>query len=84
AHVAEVTAIRAQKNALLSTDPDATAGFSKEANQKLQAIFDAVDAGLAIAPGVKLLQFGGYVAEFRTDRQQLFPIGLDFGRGDRK
>ncbi|MGO8067893.1 methyl-accepting chemotaxis protein [Rhizobium leguminosarum] len=49
ANVAEVNAIRAQKNALLSTEPDAAAGFYKEADQNLQAMFDAVDAGHAIA-----------------------------------
>ncbi|MEI1249157.1 HAMP domain-containing methyl-accepting chemotaxis protein [Rhizobium aouanii] len=49
ANVAEVNAIRAQKNALLATDPDAAAGFYKEADQNLQAMFDAVDAGHAIA-----------------------------------
>ncbi|MGO7593473.1 HAMP domain-containing methyl-accepting chemotaxis protein [Rhizobium leguminosarum] len=49
ANVAEVNAIRAQKNALLSTDPDSAAGFYKEADQNLQAMFDAVDAGHAIA-----------------------------------
>jgi len=49
ANVAEVNAIRAQKNALLSTEPDAAAGFYKEADQNLQAMFDAVDAGHTIA-----------------------------------
>ncbi|MGO8504441.1 methyl-accepting chemotaxis protein [Rhizobium leguminosarum] len=49
ANVAEVNAIRAQKNALLSTEPDAAAGFYKEADQNLQAMFDALDAGHAIA-----------------------------------
>ncbi|RXT24840.1 methyl-accepting chemotaxis protein [Rhizobium leguminosarum] len=49
ANIAEVNAIRAQKNALLSTEPDAAAGFYKEADQNLQAMFDAVDAGHAIA-----------------------------------
>ncbi|MGW9949044.1 methyl-accepting chemotaxis protein [Rhizobium leguminosarum] len=49
ANVAEVNAIRAQKNALLSTDPDSAAGFYKEADQNLQAMFEAVDAGHAIA-----------------------------------
>lgn len=44
ANVAEVNAIRAQKNALLSTDPDSAAGFYKEADQNLQAMFEAVDA----------------------------------------
>ncbi|MBB6222053.1 HAMP domain-containing methyl-accepting chemotaxis protein [Rhizobium leguminosarum] len=49
ANIAEVNAIRAQKNALLSTDAETAAGFYKEADQNLQAMFDAVDAGLAIA-----------------------------------
>ncbi|MBY3135694.1 HAMP domain-containing protein [Rhizobium leguminosarum] len=49
ANVAEVNAIRAQKNALLSTDTDVAAGFYKEADQNLQAMFDAVAGGLAIA-----------------------------------
>ncbi|MGZ2421160.1 hypothetical protein [Rhizobium laguerreae] len=38
ANVAEVNAIRAQKNALLSTDTDVAAGFYKEADQNLQAM----------------------------------------------
>ncbi|MBY5824749.1 methyl-accepting chemotaxis protein [Rhizobium leguminosarum] len=49
ANVAEVNAIRAQKNALLSTEPAAADGFYKEADQNLQAMFDALDAGHAIA-----------------------------------
>ncbi|MCW1752519.1 HAMP domain-containing methyl-accepting chemotaxis protein [Rhizobium acaciae] len=48
ANIAEVNAIRAQKNALLSTDPAVVAGFYKEADQNLQTLLDTVDAGLAI------------------------------------
>ncbi|MBY3513690.1 HAMP domain-containing protein [Rhizobium laguerreae] len=48
ANIAEVNAVRAQKNALLSTDPAVVAGFYKEADQNLQTLLDTVDAGLAI------------------------------------
>ncbi|MGO7036291.1 methyl-accepting chemotaxis protein [Rhizobium ruizarguesonis] len=83
ANVAEVNAIRAQKNALLSTDPDATAGFYKEADQNLQAMFDAVDAGLAIASPEgkpyweKLLTIGAKFRDRSAELQQLD------ARGDR-
>ncbi|OHV19899.1 MULTISPECIES: HAMP domain-containing methyl-accepting chemotaxis protein [Rhizobium] len=77
ANIAEVDAIRAQKNALLSTDPEAAAGFYKEADQKLQAMFDAVDAGLAIAlpegkpHWEKLRTIGGKFREKSAELQQL-------------
>ncbi|MGO8091425.1 methyl-accepting chemotaxis protein [Rhizobium leguminosarum] len=95
ANVAEVNAIRAQKNALLSTEPDAAAGFYKEADQNLQAMFDALDAGHAIAspegkPYWEKLQTVG--AKFRdrsAELQQLDARGdqagalaLSLGMGD--
>nr|WP_064249495.1 methyl-accepting chemotaxis protein [Rhizobium leguminosarum]OAP90800.1 chemotaxis protein [Rhizobium leguminosarum] len=85
ANVAEVNAIRAQKNALLSTDPDATAGFNKEADQNLQAMFDAVDAGLAIASPEgkpyweKLLTIGAKFRDRSAELQQLDARGDQAG-----
>ncbi|MGO7972703.1 methyl-accepting chemotaxis protein [Rhizobium ruizarguesonis] len=85
ANVAEVNAIRAQKNALLSTDPDATAGFYKEADQNLQAMFDAVDAGLAIASPEgkpyweKLLTIGAKFRDRSAELQQLDARGDQAG-----
>ncbi|TBA65728.1 HAMP domain-containing methyl-accepting chemotaxis protein [Rhizobium ruizarguesonis] len=85
ANVAEVNAIRAQKNALLSTDPDATAGFDKEADQNLQAMFDAVDAGLAIASPEgkpyweKLLTIGAKFRDRSAELQQLDARGDQAG-----
>ncbi|MGO7748573.1 methyl-accepting chemotaxis protein, partial [Rhizobium ruizarguesonis] len=70
-------------NALLSTDPDATAGFYKEGDQNLHAMFDAVDAGLAIASPVgkpyweKLLTIGAKFRDRSAELQQLD------ARGDR-
>ncbi|WP_434711421.1 methyl-accepting chemotaxis protein [Rhizobium sp. YTUHZ045] len=77
ANIAEVNAIRAQKNALLSTDPDAATGFYKEADQNLQVMFDAVDAGLAIASPEgkpyweKLRTIGGKFREKSAELQHL-------------
>ncbi|MBX5147057.1 HAMP domain-containing methyl-accepting chemotaxis protein [Rhizobium lentis] len=77
ANIAEVNAIRAQKNALLSTDPGAAAGFYKEADENLQAMFDAVDAGLAIASPEgkphweKLRTMGGKFREKSAELQHL-------------
>jgi len=85
ANVAEVNAIRAQKNALLSTDPDAAAAFYKEADQNLQAMFDAVDAGFAIATAEgkphweKLRTVGGKFREKSTELQQLDAKGEKSG-----
>ncbi|TBA91734.1 methyl-accepting chemotaxis protein [Rhizobium ruizarguesonis] len=85
ANVVEVNAIRAQKNALLSTDPDATAGFYKEADQNLQAMFDAVDAGLAIASPEgkpyweKLLTIGAKFRDRSAELQQLDARGDQAG-----
>ncbi|ANL42039.1 MULTISPECIES: HAMP domain-containing methyl-accepting chemotaxis protein [Rhizobium] len=77
ANIAEVNAIRAQKNALLSTDAEAAAGFYKEADENMQAMFDAVDAGLAIASAEgkphweKLRTVGEKFREKSAELQQL-------------
>ncbi|TLX10227.1 methyl-accepting chemotaxis protein [Rhizobium sp. MHM7A] len=77
ANIAEVNAIRAQKNALLSTDHETAAGFYKEADQNLQTLFDTVDAGLAIASPEgkphweKLRTIGEKFSEKSTELQQL-------------
>ncbi|MGG7577784.1 HAMP domain-containing methyl-accepting chemotaxis protein [Rhizobium sp. Nf11,1] len=77
ANIAEVDAIRAQKNALLSTDHETAAGFYKEADQKMQTLFDTVDAGLAIASPEgkphweKLRTIGGKFREKSAELQQL-------------
>jgi methyl-accepting chemotaxis protein len=74
ANVAEVNAIRAQKNALLSSAPEETTAFYKEADQNTQAMFDAVSEGHSIAspegkPYWEKLQTVG--AQFREKSAEL-------------
>ncbi len=85
ANVAEVNAIRAQKNALLSTDPQTTDGFYKEADQNLQAMLESVDQGHAIASPEgkpyweKLQAIGAKFREKSAELQQLDAKGDQAG-----
>jgi methyl-accepting chemotaxis protein len=85
ANVAEVNAIRAQKNALLSTDPQTTDGFYKEADQNLQAMLESVDQGHAIASPEgkpyweKLQTIGAKFREKSAELQQLDAKGDQAG-----
>ncbi|MBY5571544.1 HAMP domain-containing protein [Rhizobium leguminosarum] len=85
ANIAEVDAIRYQKNALLSTDPTAAAGFYKEADQHLQTMLDTVDAGYAIALPEgkpyweKLQAIGAKFRERSAELQQLDASGDQAG-----
>ncbi|EJC81214.1 methyl-accepting chemotaxis protein [Rhizobium leguminosarum bv. trifolii WSM2297] len=85
ANVAEVNAIRSQKNALLSTDPEIAAGFYKDADRYLQDMFDAVDGGLAIALPEgkpyweKLQTIGAKFRERSAELQQLDARGDQAG-----
>jgi len=85
ANVAEVNAIRSQKNALLSTDPETAAAFYKDADQYLQEMFGAVDSGLAIALPEgkpyweKLQTIGAKFRERSAELQQLDARGDQAG-----
>ncbi|GAA3088528.1 methyl-accepting chemotaxis protein [Rhizobium viscosum] len=85
ANVAEVNAIRAQKNALLSTDPQTTDGFYKEADQNLQAMLESVDEGHKIASPEgkpyweKLQGIGAKFREKSAELQQLDAKGDQAG-----
>ncbi|KPH05664.1 methyl-accepting chemotaxis protein [Rhizobium acidisoli] len=85
ANVAEVNAIRSQKNALLSTDSETAAGFYRDADQYLQEMFGAVDSGLAIALPEgkpyweKLQTIGAKFRERSAELQQLDAKGDQAG-----
>src|SRR5690349_10023059 len=83
ANVAEVNAVRAQQDALLATVASETAGFYKDSNGYLDAMFSNAQDGLAIASAEDKPYWEKLVSLGQTFRQRSADLQALDAKGDR-